>query len=371
MMQTIRDILRPQQLSNALAIGLAQGLIHLVGVATVFILSAIWLLDAAVRSALWEAYSMGAYGAIPAEALLHLGLSMVGWACIYITFRLLTAVPKDSSPRLVKARGTVIVETIIVLPVLLLLVLGLLQLIVLNSAGLLSTLASYNAARVVAVWGPEAESGRNDVDDDLVAEKARLAAAAAVAPVAPADFFYTNDCSGNTDALEDFLSGLEMGGYSVDLGPLGSMGITGHTNHTAMGPASGARGNLSVPMAFDSTDLATRGQRKMGFAYCAMTVQLNNAASDSTPCDGELCGDIDIPEGPEGDEAGATIAYQQQMAFPIAERVFGSGDFVAGRHAYYSTIERSHTFTAQMDSNPDSPGGLLNTLSDITNMFGL
>ena len=363
-MQSIRDLLKPARLYDMAALGLLRGIVHLLGVSTIFVLSAAWVLPGETRAALWSAYDTGALGMIPVEALIHLGLSVAAWLMLYIGFRLLTSVPEQSTPRLVKAQGTVIVETIIVLPVLLLLIFGLLQLIVLNTAGLLSTLASYNAARVVAVWGPEAEIQRNDVDESLVAEKARVAAAAAVAPVAPSDYFMNlSGCNESGDTLEHFINGLEMD-YGVGIGPI-SFGPAGHTQFHNTAPMTGATGNLSVPRGFDTSDFETRGQRKMHFAYCAMTVQLSNAATGEQECSGDLCGEVDTPTDDNEDASGATIAYQQHMAFPIAERVFGSGGTVGGRLAYYSTITRSHTFNSQMEPSDQVPGGIGGTIQNI------
>lgn len=360
-MQTLRNALNPRRL----VLIIANGTIHIFGVAFVFVLSAAWLLPPQARNQLSEAYQMGAFGAVPFEALLHLGLSTACWALLYLGFRLCTRIPQSNPPRLVQARGSVYLETLIVLPVLLFMIFGFLQLIILNSAGLLSTLASYNATRVVAVWGPEAEVGRSGVTQELVAEKARVAAAAAVAPVAPADHFFQR-CGSDGDTLDNFLNGLKMDQLTVSLAGANIAIAHGHTNYRAFttNPTNVVRPRLSVPIAFDSTDFSTRGQRKMEFAYCATTVAWRSASGEEGPCVGPQCDDISPPDAND-DQAGATIAYQQQMIFPMVQRAFGSRDTVASRRSFFNSIERSHTFHAQMNPNPTPPGGIFGTILDL------
>ena len=71
-------------------------------------------------------------------------------------------------------------ETLIVIPVYILVMLGTMQLSQNMMAGLLTTLSAFEAGRTAAVWIPEAESGRNGVSDDLVNDKVRIAAATVV-----------------------------------------------------------------------------------------------------------------------------------------------------------------------------------------------
>lgn len=300
--------------------------LHLLGVTGVFCLSVIALLPAETRQALAEAYEAGAFETIPFEVWIHLGLSACVWAMVAIIYQLLVGAAKeDRKPRLVKARGTVILETILVFPVFLLVTLGLMQLTLVNSAGLLTNLASFQGARAAAVWYPEAERERNDADMDVVHQKTRLAAASAVAPLAPVDFTY--DGCGQEDN-PSFEARIEM------------LAAQGQDTDTAAGArGDGDRPSLSLARAFDHNAFSERGQRKLTFAYCATDVDISLNESDET---------VEV-----------VVQYQQQMAVPIAEVIFGEWGEVAGREAFYSTYERRHTMPHQLFPNREDqvPGG--------------
>src|SRR5690554_1150892 len=129
----------------------------------------------------------------------HLALSALCWALIYLAGRaLLKAARPERSPRLVRAQGAVATETLIVMPVLLLLVFGLAQLAVVNIAGMLANYAAVQAGRAVWVWHPETQplndqGARRGVTEAMVIDHARVQAAAALAPVAPGDHQISGD----------------------------------------------------------------------------------------------------------------------------------------------------------------------------------
>lgn len=111
----------------------------------------------------------------------HLGLAAALWGCVYSAARLLLSMRR--APRTVRlSKGSVMVETLIVLPILLLLISGLSQLTLVNVAGLLSNLAGYNAGRAVWVWDAQG------VSDAECEQRAVDAAAHAVAPSVSDDF---------------------------------------------------------------------------------------------------------------------------------------------------------------------------------------
>lgn len=322
-MSEIFNRLEPRALLQRISLWLTTAALHLLGSATVFAASAWLLLPAASRQALQTAYHQGFFGDIPDELLLHIGLSICLWSLLWIIWKILSTAPETTKPRLVRAKGAVILETLLVLPVFLLLTLGLLQLTLLNTAGLLTTLGAFKAGRAVAVWHPEALTGRNGVDDSLVEEKAHLAAAAAIAPSAPSDFEYT-DCSElNNDTFEARIDALEEQGHT--------------TSNYSIAKSGDDRADLTLSSGFDTSGFDIRGQRKLSFAYCATTL------------------DIQTDDG----EVHVVIEYQQQMAMPIAEVVFGDRQTVAGRSAFYSTITREHRTTHQLQPPPEdeSPGG--------------
>ena len=81
------------------------------------------------------------------EGLLHLGISVCVWALFVILFHTVRPDPTDVSRRFRATRGTVLTETLIVIPVALTLTFGLAQLAVMNVAGILANLASVQAGR--------------------------------------------------------------------------------------------------------------------------------------------------------------------------------------------------------------------------------
>jgi hypothetical protein len=295
-------------------------LLHLLGVCVVFCVVGWWLIPEEAHSAISQAYAQGVFAEQPHEILLHAGISLCGWALLFIGWELFVSGNEARSPRLVKARGTVIVETIIVFPVFLIVLLGLVQLALLNTAGFMTTLGAFKAGRTVAIWYPEALQGRNGVDLALVEEKARLAAASSIAPVAPADYIVVE---GQCPA---------SGSLSAKLQALGDFG---HGDSPASSFEHGVEENLSLATAFDQSDFSTRGQTKLLFAHCAV--------------------DVDFAVG--GQEVLTQIQYQHQIAMPVVTLLFGQPSTVGGREGYYAIIERDHRTTYQIEPMIEPPGG--------------
>ncbi|RAL24863.1 hypothetical protein DL240_01240 [Lujinxingia litoralis] len=294
---------------------------HLVGVCVVFVASWMLLTSAETRDLTVEALRHGLLAQIKFEIWIQLGLSACTWAMGVIAYRGFMA-SRQRQPRLVKARGTVIVETLIIFPVFLLLLMGLLQLTINNTAGILTTLAAYNAGRTAAIWHPEAEVGRNGVNQGMVRDKARVAAAVAVTPVAPSDFMYSmGSCTNkSTQTLDPKIESMTMGGHVTDV----SLHAKAHGN----------REHLSIANAFDRSSFLSRGQRKLNFAYCATDVSYTTSGTKVT----------------------ARVEYQHQNAMPMVERIFGDFRTVAGRAAFYSTMVREYTTTLQIPPLDNAPG---------------
>lgn len=300
---------------------LTTGAGHLVGTATIFALSWMVLTSPETRDLTVEALSHGLLSHVKVEIWLQIGLSACTWALGVMAFHAIRSA-RQRTPRLVKARGTVIIETLIVFPLFLLVTMGLLQLTVNNTAGILTTLAAYNAGRTLAVWHPEADVGRNGVNRAMATDKARVAAAVAVTPVAPSDFVYSmSNCNNHSEAtLGPKIESMTMGGHVTDV----SLNVKAHGN----------REHLTVSGAFDQSSFLSRGQRKLNFAYCATTVTYTTSGSEVT----------------------ARVEYKHQNAMPMVELIFGNFETVAGRAAFYSTIEREFTTTLQIPPLTNSPG---------------
>lgn len=298
---------------------LTTGLGHLLGAAVVFAVSSWLLIPTESRDALQEAYHHGVVESMTTEILLHAGLSACFWALLFIGFQLLRIPTADDAARMVKSRGTVIVETLIVFPVFLLLTMGLMQLALLNTAALLTTLGAFHAGRTAAVWYPEARAPRLEVDMGTADDKIQMAAAAAVAPAVPSDFIA--ECNQNSRTLDARLEALE------DLG---------HENQ----PSVRDDATLSLAAAFDGADMSSRGLNKLSFAHCATEVDYEPGGD---PADGPA--PIDV-----------RVVYHHQLAVPFVNSIFGSGDKIAGRTAHYSEIVRTHSTTMQVPPNPELPG---------------
>lgn len=300
---------------------LTTGAMHLVGMAVVFAISSWLLIPSQSRSALHEAYHHGLMEAATAEIALHAGLSFCFWALLYIGWKLIVSSKPSEAGRLVKARGTVIVETLVVFPVFLLVTLGLMQLAILNTGALLTTLAAFHAGRTASIWVPENMEPRQEVNAGVVQDKIHMAAAGAVAPAVPSDF--ATDANVNSPSLDARLDALE------DLG---------HDQQ----PSVAADATLSVAGSFDGANMASRGLNKMTFAYCAVEVH--------TTWDGDPgCGPTNIS---------TVVVYNHQLAFPFVNRIFGDGATIAGRTGHYSRIIREHSTTMQIPPNPATPGGM-------------
>lgn len=320
-MSTLRKWFSMQRIRTRLPLYLTSGLLHFLGIALVYV--AIWwlMLPPETHKALHEAASYGLFVDQPHALLFHGLLSACFWVLLVLVVQVFKQPAEQRQLRLVRARGTVIVETLIVLPVFLLITLGLLQLTILNTAGLLTSLGAFKAGRAVSVWAPEADEGRLGVNYSIVDEKARLAAASAVTPVAPSDFVHS--CTGST-SLDAKLDAIRSVGHATSMNP--NM------------KAHGSRSNLSVSRAFDHSNFLIRGQSKLSFAWCATEVVIEPA------------------QPRPAERFTVTVIYQQQMAMPFVEVVFGDFREVAGRTGFYTQLERSYSTTAQIKPNRTAPG---------------
>lgn len=247
------------------------------------------------------------------ELLLTAGMAACIWAMIYIAFLVISAQLKASrTSRLVRSRGAILTETLIVMPVFLLLTFGLAQLTINSMAGLLSTLATYEAGRTLSVWVPEAEEGRHGVTRAIAIDKATAAAAGVLAPVvAPG----ATACKPDSKTLEKQLKGLQSAGN------LDSHGLT-----TAR-PTSFAD-------ALDDSLIALRGITKTRIAYCSTTI--NYANQDTTTI-------------------ATSLQYKHKAAMPLVKILFGELDTVAGSPGYYSSIDRTYVTTKQIAPNVVDP----------------
>lgn len=259
---------------------------------------------------------------------LHFALATAAWALVVAGFRLIRQrIRERSAPdRVVRAKqGSVMVETLIVIVPFLLLTSGLAQLALRNVAGVLADLALYQGTRTAWVWQPEIplNEGRGDqnVTEDMVERRARLASAAVFAPSAPSSFQLRD----NTPHIVSELSGTMFATF----------GGTAHEGAGANGQADAARTfgdrdaadgeNLSFARAFDDSSFQDRAARKLTFAYIAFSEYDINTA---------------------GNRIFVSFRYQFNVVFPWFAHIFGGQRRAQGpsgngvRPGWYVPIER-------------------------------
>ena len=267
------------------------------------------------------------------ELLVHLGVSVVLWTTLFLIGKTVLSGERKTVRVVRRARGTVITETIIIMPVLLLIILGLSQLVVLNIAGMLMNYGSSQAARTVWLWAPELsplndQPARRGVTEEMVADMARIQVALALTPVAPSDF------RGNT-------SGMESVNFEQMRGAILGAQILYPPNDAGRLTIDGARGAYQFTgaderafwRALDGSNFSDRSVRKFTFAYLAL--------------------EVEAIIGPE--EVGAAVTYQQKIMFPFVNTVFGKPGSVAGLGGVYTQYDRRFVQVAQVAPNAELP----------------
>lgn len=285
------------------------------------------LLDHQMSSQLW------------AEMGLIFGVSACFWAMMYLSVQYFREARKSRKKlALAKARGTIMTETLIVLPVFFLLTFGLSQMAINSMAGLLTTLATYQAARTVAVWAPEEghdRSGAGTVSATVIEDKARVAAAGVIAPVAPSLATGIAGCDTNSTTLDNFLQSLTGAGVAPVTVPKFE--------------------RWSFVDALDTGSFATRGWIKMKSAYCAVNVEYTDVITD--------------PDNNDRSEFSTTVIYNHRSIMPLVGPIFATG--AEGDNAptgmNIAAIKRTYSLTQQVSPNPRLPkkGAIASLISGI------
>lgn len=283
---------------------------HLLALGCVTTALAVLTLDPIHFELLWRATAEPALGGElvwPLATTIGSAVALWGatWAVVVALWR-----RPEPQPIVLRARGAVLTEVLIVLPVYFTFVFGLAQLTINNIAGLLSTLSSYEAARTLAVWGPEA---RRDVGFELALDKARVAAASVLAPVVPRDIVLRCERS---ETLDAHMSGLQSAGNL----PVQDIPTFGQTD--------------TLAGSFDRDSMAARGLPKLAKAYCLTEVSV---AEDITP----------------GLQFTAQVEYRHPNVVPLAGRFFGD-EYVPGV-GHLQSIKREYETTAQLRPNHVDP----------------
>ena len=263
------------------------------------------------------------------DLALHVGLSVCLWAFIYLVGAYLWRGGEPARVRLDKRRGAVMTETLVALPVLLMLIFGIAQLTVNNIAGIFTNLATIQAARSAWLWEREP---CHSIECDP-AERARAQAAAVLTPVAPGTHFINaSDLPRAAAQLRGVLVGVQQPQLREDMG---AQGMDVSSRVSTFGRRSG-----TFAEALDTQSYTVRTVRKFTFAYHATSVEVSHPGQDTIRID---------------------LLYRHHNAFPMVSRIFGVEDSVAGRDGYYAHIERSFELKRLPEPNreavtaPDHP----------------
>ena len=205
----------------------------------------------------------------------HIAISACLWAMTFLIISAFRAHKREKQTRVLKmARGSVMTETIIVLPIWMLLVFGLAQLAVNNIAGVLANVAVYEAARAAWVWDGE---GRGTGGGGQGGERARIAAAAVMTPVAPGEFAGNPFLPAGAEKMRKALAlshvplssavaGIGAGDVQNMLANLGSLNL-----------AMPTESNKSVMRALDTEAFLLRTLKKFTHAYHATSTTVSSA----------------------------------------------------------------------------------------------
>ena len=314
-----------------------EGAGHLVGVAVVFMVG-LWVQfqavpDAVMMSAIRHEFDLVAHNQL--QVLFHLCLSALVWALIVFAYTLTT---RKSGARVVRAatvrRGSVMVETLIAVPVFLTLLFGLVQMTLNNTAAIMASLAAFEAGRAGAIWEAESRSTSSRIKDaaktssDDVNERARMAAATVLASVASSSF--SDGCSTSSafsSKMTAMTSASNLAGIAIPTS--GALGYLGTINALSS--------EKSLSSAFDDNRFEFRGTLKMITAYCNTTATVSN----------------------EGNRIRTVVEYDHKLTVPMMGRIFMSKMKML---QYYSTIRRTFVTAQVMAPNPAPPQSLLSLI---------
>ncbi|TXD37044.1 hypothetical protein FRC98_09905 [Lujinxingia vulgaris] len=301
-----------------------RGGFHLIGVLLVCGLVSCVVADAPLTlrlvAASWQ--HEGVPRAVALGGAIQLGLSACVWALLMIVWALFTSsgarpVARTSQRALRAARGTVITETLIVIPIVLLLIFGLAQLAINNIAGVLNQVAYFQAARTAWVWAPEPGISEAEIKD-----RARIAVALTFTPVAPGNYqttgyFGVGGDGGLSERALDAREIMRERYFSIEDAIIGALPLE---------PSADAN-NTSYDRALDSsTNYATRATQKFTHAYLATEIEevINT-----------------------GGEVGVSYSFLLHQAMPLVGGIFGETHTVGTRSAKYMTLSYRATMPAQ------------------------
>lgn len=281
------------------------------------------------------------------QTVLHVGLSACLWAMLYLVGSYLVTA-RDKTARTIRvSRGTAMTETLIVIPVFLLLCFGLAQLAINNIAGILANVAVYQAARSAWVWkGEEGVTRVQAVSSGEARDRARIAAALVMTPVAPGEFW--NNPTISDQAASRMRDSLAKANIPLVGAAVPSSVVNVGTNVFGTGLKNPFE-ETSFVAALDTSHYAVRGIRKYTHAWHATSVRVTDSANGDTS---------------------VRLRYRHFVAMPLMGRLFGNLNVVGLRPGHYSTFNRTYGFKSlsKTPPNPKLPSGTL--LDGVINGMG-
>ena len=306
---------------------------HLIGIAVVA-LGSLWLLVGSGHlESMWAIHQhQGSWNLAWPQAPVHAMLAAVVWFVGLLLWRNGLLAARRDKARLVSARGTVITETLIVMPVLLLILLGVAQLAVNNIANMLFNYGSHQAARTAWVWHPELApidggTARMEVSEEQVEDMVRLQLAAAMTPVAPSQFSNQRDIESHS--FQQMRALLLSHQQPTPVFDAGLQGVETAVDIDIFETAN----DLSFSRALDGSTFPQRTVRKFTSAYQAVELELLE----------------------EEMEIGVDIKYQHQITFPLMGPIFGEPVRVDGVPGPYMRLSSEIFYPKQVAPNAELP----------------
>lgn len=275
------------------------------------------------------------YSLVTLPVVTLIGVSACLWALIWLTGQW-AVLHRRETRRLavVRTRGTILTEFLIVLPIYLLLTSGLAQLSINSAAKVLTALATFQAGRTAWIWEPETRGAnqRNGATADDVNDRARIAAATVLAPVVPAEFRGT--CS-YTATFDETMRAMTLMPASTARG-------------LVVGQVDPLPENRFYNVAFDDSVMMERGAKKLFMAYCNTNVEYSMGGRGIV----------------------TKVEYNHANVFPWFAYIFGQQKVSGGRLAYYTVMNAEYSLPLQIDPNPRPARSLSATFDSLIEDLG-
>lgn len=275
-----------------------------------------------------DAWHMVSDEQLGSDTAFHLFLQAVvfslGWPLLLLSSRCLKRLRREFSTetiRVMSHRGTAMTETLIAMPVVFLLSFGLAQFAVNNIAAVMMNYATFSASRAAWIW-----EGEGDLDE--AAERARIAAAAALTPVAYGGSLKSAEAE--TDSFRQARGILVASQYPVIFDSMGANGVS--EGEQLVGGSNQKPPSLAGALV--ETSFKARSAQQMTAAYRSTIVEVVELGNDME----------------------TTVRYQHFIAMPLVGRVFGEYGVIQGRLGYWMLFERTYKRARMTESNRNIEG---------------